>query len=79
MRPGERKRVDGLPLSVYKEGGESQVKPCAEVLLTERAAEAVLERGPMPLLSVRGMDQAILARFQSVRRPPQALAGPWSA
>ena len=53
--------------------------PCAEVLLTERAAEIVLERGLMPLLSFRDRDRIRLARFQSVREPLTALAGRWRA
>lgn len=71
--------LDDLPLYVEEKKGERRVKPCAEVLLTERAAEIVLERGLMPLLSFRDRDRIRLARFQSVREPLTALAGRWRA
>ena len=75
--PGVRKEIDGLPLHVYSEGGESKMKPCAEVLLTERAAEATLAEGLMPWLSFKGRDTIRVARFQSLAEPLSRLAGRW--
>jgi predicted component of type VI protein secretion system len=66
-----------LPIYVYEEDGNRRVKPCAEVLLTVRAAEIILERGLMPLLSFRDRDVVRLARFQSIRDPLTSLAGRW--
>jgi type VI secretion system protein ImpC len=77
MRPGIIRDIEDLPLHVYKEKGESKTKPCAEVTLTETAAEAILERGLMPLLSLMDRDTVRLARFQSVADPPASLAGRW--
>ena len=45
--------IDGLPAHTYKEDGEMQLKPCAEVLLTDEAAEMLLDRGFMPLASMK--------------------------
>ena len=70
--------LDGLPLHVYKQNGESVLQPCAEALLTERAAEQILEAGLMPLVSLKGKDVARLVRFQSIAEPLQALAGRWN-
>ena len=78
LRPGVFQEIEGLPLHVYEEEGEAQIKPCAEVLLTMRSAEAMLERGLMPLLSFREADRVRLARFQSVADPATPLAGRWS-
>lgn len=78
LRPGEFRDVDGLPLHVFEEESESKIKPCAETLLTERAADKILECGLMPLLSVRGRDTLRLVRFQSLRLPSGALLGRWS-
>lgn len=77
MRPGEAKEIEGLPLHVYRSQGESRVKPCAEVVLTERAAERILERGVMPLVSHRDSDTVRVARFQSIADPPTNLSGRW--
>jgi type VI secretion system protein ImpC len=77
MRPGSIQDIDDLPLHVYKEQGESRIKPCAEVLLTEAAAEAILDRGLTPLLSFMNRDAVRVARFLSVAAPPALLAGRW--
>ena len=78
MRPGTIREIDGLALHAYQENGESCVKPCAEVLLTEDAAEKILDQGMMPLASLKGRDAVRLIRFQSIADPPSALAGRWS-
>ena len=78
LRPGVIRDIQGLPLHVYETQGESRIKPCAEVVLTERAAEIILDQGLMPLLSFRDRDTVRLARFQSPAKPPTELAGRWS-
>ena len=78
FRPGMIQDIEGLALYIYKEGGESKVKPCAEVVLTERAAEIILDKGIMPLLSFRNQDIIRLARFQSIADPLTSMAGRWS-
>lgn len=77
MSSGLVREIDGLPTHVYEEDGERCLKPCAEAVLTDRAAERVLDAGVMPLLSVQGSDSARLARFQSLASPAGALAGRW--
>jgi len=47
------------------------------VVLTERAAEAILEKGLMPILSFKNQDTVRLARFQSLAGPATNLAGRW--
>ena len=74
---GVIQEISGLPIHVYVQQGESRMKPCAEVLLTERAAEAILDRGLMPLLSFLNQDTVRLARFQSIADPPSPLLGRW--
>ena len=79
MQPRQHRQLDQLPLHVYEEDGESQIKPCAEVLLTESDTDFLLTQGLMPLASVRDQDAAILLRFQSIADPPARLAGKWEA
>jgi type VI secretion system protein ImpC len=76
LRPGEVREIGGLPLHVYRAGGESSLKPCAEALLTDRAVEAILDRGLMALVSMS--DSVRLVRFQSLAHPAAALLGRWS-
>ncbi|HEY0546743.1 MAG TPA: type VI secretion system contractile sheath large subunit [Pyrinomonadaceae bacterium] len=77
MQPGIRQEIEGLPLHVFEDEGDAYIKPCAETLLTMRAAERVMNEGLMPLLSFQGSDAVRLARFQSLAEPPQPLAGAW--
>jgi type VI secretion system protein ImpC len=77
LTPGIIQDIEDLPLHVYREQGESRIKPCAEFLLTEAAAEAILEKGLMPLLSFKNRDMVRVARFHSVADPPASLAGRW--
>ncbi len=78
MRPNSVRDIDGLPAHVFQQDGESQVKPCAEVLLTDEAAEMLLESGVMPLASMKNADRVRLVRFQSVADPATPLAGRWN-
>ena len=78
MRLGTTNELDGLPTFVDRRGDEPALKPCAEALLSLRAAELILDRGIMPLLSLPGRDAVRLARWQSIASPAQALAGRWS-
>jgi len=75
--PGQVVELDGMPLHIYKEDGESVAKPCAEVALTEKAAERILDKGLLLLLSYRNQDVIRLARFQSLADPPTNLGGRW--
>lgn len=78
LRPDVIRDIEGLPLHIYKEHGESRVKPCAEIVFTERAVERILDCGIMPLLSFKDQDTIRPARFQSLADPPTNLAGRWN-
>jgi type VI secretion system protein ImpC len=78
LRPGEVQQIDELPIHVYEQNGESQIKPCAEVLLTMRAAEKIIERGPMPLITLKDTGSIRVGIFQSLAIPATRLAGRWA-
>lgn len=69
------RRIDGLPQHIYREDGEPAAKPCAEILMTERAAESLLDLGYMPLASLKNEPAALIVRFQSIAAPAAPLAG----
>ena len=69
--PGE---LDDLAVFKFVEDGETKVKPCAEVWLSERTGERILELGLMPLLSIKGRGAVRLAGLQSVAQPATALS-----
>jgi type VI secretion system protein ImpC len=76
MEPGDLLYIGDLPSYAYEERGEARLKPCAEAFLSDRAADAILARGIMPVRSYANRNAAQLVRFQSLADPPQALAGP---
>jgi predicted component of type VI protein secretion system len=75
---GEALELDELPAHVRQTEGEAELQPCAEARLSQRAAEAILERGIMPLVASRDRAAVRLLRLQSLASPPQRLAGRWA-
>jgi len=70
--------LDRLPAHIYSHEGTSEVKPCAEVLMTLDTADRIMESGLMPLASMKGQDEVRLLRFQSIAQPLTALVGRWT-
>jgi type VI secretion system protein ImpC len=77
FRPGMINELDGLPVHVYKSEGESALKPCAEAMLTDRAAEAIAARGLIPLRSVQNEGAVRVEAFLSLAGPATRLRGRW--
>jgi type VI secretion system protein ImpC len=77
MEPGDDLDLVDLPAHVFEQDGEGHLQPCAEVLLSERAGEAILGLGLMPLLSYKNRNAVRLMRFQSIAAPSSPLSGPW--
>jgi type VI secretion system ImpC/EvpB family protein len=73
MRLGEFRTLDHMPMHVRGE----ELVPGAEVLLTQRAVEAMIEHGVMPLIARKDGDSLLLGMFQSVNRANPALPGRW--
>lgn len=71
---GRVRDIDGLPLHVFKEDGESVVKPCAEAWLVDRAAQEIARHGITPLVSVRNADTVRIPGVRSLADPPSPLA-----
>ena len=78
MSADDHTDIGDLPAYTYEEDGEKKMLPCAELLLPERSAEAILGMGMMPIVSFRSRDMARLLRFQSISNPLKALSGPWN-
>ena len=77
FHPGVIDEIDGLPTHVFEEGGGTEMKPCAEAWLTTRAADAILARGLIPLLPMKGQDVVRAADVRSVAALERSLAGRW--
>ncbi len=64
--PGTLRETNSLPYHIYDDGSGQTIKPCAEVYLNEKTANAMLETGIIPILSVRNRDIAIVPRLVSI-------------
>jgi type VI secretion system protein ImpC len=76
LRPGDPRRVAGLPVHIQTVAGEAQAHPCGELLIDEKMAQHLLRQGVTPLLSVRDQDQVEIRTPLGLNGQP--LAGPWS-
>lgn len=77
LTPGAGLDIEDLPAHTFKLEGESKMTPCAEAWLTDDSAQEIINRGLMPLMSIRGRDAVRLARFQSIADPVKNVAGRW--
>ncbi len=68
--------LEGVPIHCY---AADEAQPPAEVWMTERQAGALIDRGVMPLASIRNRDAVQLIAFQSIAEPAAPLAGFGSA
>jgi type VI secretion system protein ImpC len=74
--PDAAHELDGMLSYSWREGGEARFQPAGEALVTDRAAEAILDRGLIPLMSSKHGSEVRVPRFQSVADPPVALEFP---
>ena len=79
LTPDAVTEFDSLPLYVFMDDdGESQMLPCAEAFLRDRAATRIAEHGLISLRSVPGRDAVILNRLRSIAADGSALTGRWN-
>ena len=69
--------IDDLPLHTVHRAGETGIKPCAEIALSEKAATRMLACGVAPMASIKNEDRVRLVRLQSIASDGGALAGSW--
>jgi type VI secretion system protein ImpC len=77
MEPGDELDVEDLPAHTFDDDGEKRLQPCAETNLNDRAGQAILDAGLMPLLSHKNRNSVRVMRLQSIAHPSQPLSGPW--
>jgi type VI secretion system protein ImpC len=75
MQAGDHLDVGDLPAHTLPTEEGPALQACAEVFLPERAADAILRRGLMPLMSFRNRNMVRLLRFQSIADPPAPISG----
>ncbi len=79
LRPGAPNQLEGMPLHVFTRDGDQELLPCAEILLTERGAERLLERGITPVWTVKDTDRIRVGPFRPLAAGARKLAGRWAS
>ena len=77
FKPGQLNEISNLPVHYYDDEGEKALKPCAEILLTEKGAEKVVNQGVMPVWSVKNEDKIRIGPMISLHSETQAIEGQW--
>ncbi len=73
---GQIGQVNGLPLHAYTYDGEGEVKPCAEILITDSGVKCFTEAGLLCIRSMKEKDSVLVPIFNSVNSD-LGLKGPW--
>jgi len=73
---GSGGEVESLPVLIDTTGPDRHARPTAEAFLTDSAANALLDRGLIPLVSIQHRDAARIPRLVSVRGTK--LAASWA-
>lgn len=63
---GKIQHIDGLPLHVYEEDGESIVTPCAEIHMTDSTSHALREVGLTSIRSIVNKDSVVIPNIMPV-------------
>jgi len=73
LTAGGALNLEGLPLYTYEQEGELQMTPCSEIWMTETQVLSLIDRGLMPLVSLRDSDRVRLAGFRAINGGELAL------
>jgi type VI secretion system protein ImpC len=67
--------IEDLPFAIYVAGGGRKIRGCAEALLPDRAAEALLDAGLTPVIADPSRNGLRIPRLQSIADPLRGLGG----
>ena len=66
MSPEQEYKIENLPMHYFDDEGETVLKPCAEILLTEQGGRKILAQGLIPLWSVKNSDSLHSSDFNFI-------------
>ena len=65
--------IEDLPFAIFTTGGGRRIRGGTEVLLPDRAAEALLDAGLVPAIANQAVNALRIPRLQSIALPLRAL------
>ncbi len=75
--PGQNNAMSNLPAHSFELDDDVELKPCAEIYLTEKGGEKALENGLLPIWSILRSDSTRVGPFSSLHSSNQRIAGKW--
>ena len=72
------KELDRMPLYVYDDGGESKIKPCAEIELNLATESLIAGSGLSAIYSIRSRDAVRIPAIRSLSNQEATLAASWT-
>lgn len=73
----DRLDLEDLPAyTVHTETGK-ELKPCAEIVMSDRNGSEISRRGLIALMSYKNRNAVRIRNIQSISDPPTSLSGPW--
>ncbi len=75
---GQAHPVGDMPLHIKTEDNETTIKPCAEVLLSDRTAQELYDQGISVIRSVKNQDKIVVPRVNALAFS-QELKGKWNS
>ncbi len=73
----DRLDLQDLPACTVQTEHEKELKPCAEIFMSDRAGDEISRRGLIALMSYRHRNAVRVRNIQSISDPPTSLSGPW--
>jgi type VI secretion system ImpC/EvpB family protein len=74
---GDRLDLLDLPAYILDTEDGKELKPCAEIMLSDRIGDIISQRGLVTLMSYRHRNAVRIRNIQSISDPPTFLSGPW--
>lgn len=72
----DRLDLQDLPAYTVHTEYEKELKPCAEIVMSDRAGDEISRRGLIALMSYRHRNAVRVRNIQSISDPPTSLSGP---
>lgn len=69
--------LEDLPLHLYQFQGNTEIKPCAEIVMSENAYDSIIQQGLMALISFKNTDKIRLSALRSISANSSILKGKW--
>jgi len=73
----DRLDLHNLPAYIIYKEDEKELKPCADIVMSDRVGDEMSRRGLIALMCYRHRNAVRVRNVQSISNPPTSLSGSW--